>query len=27
LAEARTADQSDFASLHNIEKAMANFGL
>ena len=27
LAEARTADQSDFASLHVIEKAMANFGL
>jgi hypothetical protein len=27
LAEARTADQSDFASLHIIEKAMANFGL
>lgn len=27
LAEARTADQSDFASLHVIEKGMANFGL
>ena len=27
LAEARTADQSDFASLHVIENAMANFGL
>ena len=27
LAEARTTDQSDFASLHVIEKAMANFGL
>ena len=27
LAEARTADQSDFASLHVIETAMANFGL
>ncbi|HEY6247222.1 MAG TPA: hypothetical protein VIX17_24945 [Pyrinomonadaceae bacterium] len=27
LAEARTADQSDFASLQVIENAMANFGL
>jgi hypothetical protein len=27
LAEARTAGQSDFASLHVIEKAMVDFGL
>ena len=27
LAEARSADQSDFASLHVIEKAMEDFGL
>jgi hypothetical protein len=27
LVEARTAGQSDFASLHVIEKAMVDFGL
>ena len=27
LAEARTAGQTDFASLHGIEKAMVDFGL
>jgi len=27
LAEARSAGQSDFASLHVIEKAMGDFGL
>jgi len=27
LAEARTAGETDFASLHVIEKAMVNFGL
>jgi hypothetical protein len=27
LAEARSAGQSDFASLHVIEKAMVDFGL
>jgi hypothetical protein len=27
LAEARTAGESDFASLHVIEKAMVNFGV
>ena len=27
LAEARTADDADFASMHMIEKAMIDFGL